>query len=133
MEQYNKELYHYGVVGMKWGIHRGRTTEAYEKASKKLKKLDDKIEKAQAKSRRATEKADNRRYGFATPGMRARAERKARKASYKVAKKTRKANKWLNKMDKTFSKTEIKSLSSEQLSMGKKYLDYLNSRAENRY
>ena len=31
----NDELMHYGVLGMKWGVHRGHTSKAYGKASKK--------------------------------------------------------------------------------------------------
>lgn len=28
----NNELYHYGVVGMKWGVRRGNSAQAYEKS-----------------------------------------------------------------------------------------------------
>ena len=38
-EQYNKELYHYGVKGMKWGV-RKNPAKAYAKAVRKKRKLD---------------------------------------------------------------------------------------------
>ena len=44
-KDYSSELYHYGVLGMKWGIRRGNTAKAYTKASKKLTKLDKKVDK----------------------------------------------------------------------------------------
>ena len=76
----NGELYHYGVIGMKWGVRRGNTAKAYAKASKKLNKLDARVEKAKDKSREKTAKADKRMYGIATKGMRERAAAKASKA-----------------------------------------------------
>lgn len=128
----NQELKHYGVLGMKWGVRRGNTSGAYEKASKKLKKLDDRVEKAKAKSRKATDKADRRVYGLATSGMRARAKRKANKASYKVAKNARKAQKWLSQMEKTFKSTNV-SVTAEQQALGKKWMKMLDDRAASRY
>lgn len=43
-------LMHYGVLGMKWGVRRGKTQQAYEKASKKLEKYDRKVTKYNAEA-----------------------------------------------------------------------------------
>ena len=128
----NGELYHYGVIGMKWGVRRGNTAKAYAKASNKLKKLDARVEKAKDKSRKATAKADKRMYGISTQGMREKSARKASKASYKAVKKARKAQRWVSKMEKTFSKTDI-SLTKEQQALGKKYMAMIDTRAASRY
>lgn len=42
----DNELKHYGVIGMKWGVHRGNVSSAYGKATAKRKKLDDRVVKA---------------------------------------------------------------------------------------
>ena len=60
----NDELMHYGVLGMKWGVHRGHASKAYGKASKKLNKLENKVDKAEQKADKAMYKADKRSYGF---------------------------------------------------------------------
>lgn len=122
------ELQHYGVIGMKWGIRRGRTQEAYEKASKKLKKLDDKVNKAEAKSRKASARVDRIRYGIHIPGSRDKAEKKARMASGKAANAVEKARKWYTKMEKVFAETDI-SLTTEQQKLGQSYIDRLDQRA----
>ena len=57
-DYYKSELYHYGVLGMKWGIRKGRTEQAYTKASKKINKLDRKVNKAEAKALKTRTKAD---------------------------------------------------------------------------
>lgn len=46
--EYNEQdtLYHYGVMGMKWGIRRGRRGQTISKSFRKLNKLDKKYTKA---------------------------------------------------------------------------------------
>lgn len=46
----DNELMHYGVLGMKWGVRRGRSDKVYVKAQKKMAKLDRKVDKYQRKS-----------------------------------------------------------------------------------
>lgn len=54
-KQYNKELYHYGVKGMKWGVRRSigakaRVAAIYESSSKDLGKSISKYEARKAKA-----------------------------------------------------------------------------------
>ena len=54
----DNELMHYGVLGMKWGVHRGRVAQSYGKAVAKRNKLDKRVEVAKAKAQKATVKAN---------------------------------------------------------------------------
>ena len=123
------ELMHYGVLGMKWGVHRGHASKAYGKASKKLTKLENKVVKAERKADKAMYKADKRSYGFFADSGRARKARsKARRLQSKANKYKYKTVKWLNNMDKVFANTSVK-VSSDQRELGKRYM---NSLKENR-
>lgn len=122
------ELYHYGVIGMKWGVRRGKTAKAYGKASKKLAKLGAKVEKRTTKFNKASEKAeDYATRTFASPNKRAKTAQKARKASRKLVAAELKAKRWFDAMEKTFKNTNV-SMSKEQIDAGRRYTETINER-----
>lgn len=119
------ELYHYGVLGMKWGVHRGKTKEAYAKASKKLDRLDQKVEK---KSRKLAKKMDK---GYSIMRSDQKTREGIRKAAVKHERAVRRASRWYSRMEKEFSKTNVK-LTSSQKAKGKAYADLIKKRNEER-
>ena len=128
-KKYSSELYHYGVLGMKWGIRRGNATKAYTKASKKLTKLDKKVDKAEALARKRKGQADSAAASFFSTKRRIdKAETRSKKASAKAALRNRKAERWYKSMEKAFADTDI-SMTKEQVAMGKRYMDHMNLRA----
>lgn len=54
----DNELMHYGVLGMKWGVHRGRVAQSYGKAVAKRNKLDKRVEVAKAKAQKWVKQMD---------------------------------------------------------------------------
>lgn len=122
------ELTHYGVVGMKWGVRRGNSAKAYEKASKKLDRLNRKADRMMDRAYDKKAKADKKAASvFATEKSARKADFKAQKALRKSVVATRKAQKWLKTMDATFKNTP-ESLSKEQIEMGRVYLERMNMR-----
>lgn len=129
-ETNNNELYHYGVLGMRWGVRRGRTKQAYEKASKKLTKISTKVDKYDSNARKMIRKADAHEYTLFGSTKKAQKYRaKAAKNNYMSAKQMRKAVKWCNQMDKAFAGTSVKRTKA-QVDLGKEYVKRLNMRTE---
>ena len=122
------ELYHYGVLGMKWGVRRGNSAKAYEKASKKLKRLDRKADLAVEKAYDKKAKADRKAASFfASEKATRKADFKAQKAQRKAVVKANKARRWLHEMNRTFANTP-ESLSRDQIELGKKYTAIMDRR-----
>lgn len=127
------ELCHYGVIGMKWGVRRGRAGEAYQKASKKLIKLDDKVNKQFDKSMKVANKTNKKLSSrFASDDEKQRAILKAKESQSRLDGKIHKARKWYSSMEKTFKDTDIK-MSKEQIALGKKYKQQLETRTMFKY
>ena len=139
------ELYHYGVLGMKWGVHRARKLAAaghtekakakldatYAKSAKKLAKIDRKIEKYQAKSVKYRQKADRNAYGWF--GSQKKAQRQAFKADrqqFKANKKAAKGLKHIQKMQQVYKDTSLKHISKEHEAAGRRYEQMLRTRAQ---
>ena len=115
---------------MKWGVRRGRTKQAYEKASKKLNKISTKVEKYDDRARKMQRKADAHEYTLFGSMKKAQKYRtKAAKENYKSSRQMRKAVKWCNQMDKAFAGTTVKRTKA-QVDLGKEYVKRLNMRTE---
>lgn len=97
------ELYHYGVKGMKWGVHRAQKRDA--KASKKLASLSRDVQNANSRMMRngVFKKTDN---GMQLVGA-------GRKDTVSYNKAVKKANKYMSKLEKIY-----KDPSSRELKMG---------------
>ena len=98
------DLYHYGVPGMRWGV-RQNPQKVYLKALNKANKLQKRAFILQEKASNAQEKARKSRYGITDIGRTVWKNRqiKSGKALRKADKASRKAEKWVGKMNRIFT------------------------------
>ena len=151
------ELYHYGVMGMKWGVHKARklaaagaspdhavatlNRERYHrqieavnyKATRKLQKLNARYEKKQAKADRKFDKAERKANSLFTSKRSAeKAFKKASKAQFKANKAALKGKKWYEQMEKEYKKGGI-PMSKDNIEIGKELVRQVRANARAMY
>ncbi len=124
------ELCHYGVPGMKWGVRRGRATQAYGKAVRKRQKLEDRSAKLQIKANKKLLKASKRLSTATSTSKITKAyklQAKGNKLALKSSKLKNKALKWQKKMDDVFAGYDIKTVPKKTIKSGKDFIDIIRN------
>lgn len=121
-------LEHYGVLGMKWGV-RKNPDKAYEKAGKKLERLDRRVSRLSMKgaSREQSALKKQRRASSALlfPKYKANRASKATRRALKTYQKSQeveiKAYRWQQAMAKTFKDKKVSNMNPSYVALGEKY------------
>lgn len=136
---YTDYLEHYGVLGMKWGVRKD-PDRAYERASKKLKKLDTQLTSRRTRQSRIEYRFNKKNNRLSRKVARARTENQQIKAfkryrrairplenkkyrAIRRADKTlKKAERWAKEMESTFKNVELSNVDPEISELGRRYL-----------
>jgi hypothetical protein len=143
------ELYHHGILGMKWGVRKyqnedgtltpagkeryGSDIDKYKtKVENKLSKIETKVEKKQKKATKLYTKADIKvnRMLFPNEKKASKLYRKADKAQRKVNTLEYKGKKYYQKSSKNMTKVDSSdSLTQKSIALGEKFVSDVNNRA----